>query len=111
MVIGIDIRFLAEGKRTGVEEYALNLLRGLFKTGTEHSFKLFANYWRGSSRLISSLGAYPNVTVYRFRYPNKLLNLSFKYLHRPHIDKLINGCDVFFIQILSLDPHPQIVQS
>jgi glycosyltransferase involved in cell wall biosynthesis len=96
MVIGIDIRFLAEGKRTGVEEYALNLFHNLFRQGERHTFKLFANYWRGTSGLISKLGAYPNVTVYRFRYPNKLLNLSFNYFRVPAIDKLIKGCDVFF---------------
>jgi len=96
MVIGIDVRFLAEGKRTGVEEYALNLFRGIFKIGQEHEFRLFANYLRGSSKLVSSLGAYPNVTVYRFRHSNKLLNLSFKYLRKPQIDELIGNCDVFF---------------
>ncbi|MFC1721640.1 glycosyltransferase family 4 protein [Patescibacteria group bacterium] len=96
MVIGIDIRFLAEGKRTGVEEYTLHLLHNLFKVGGQHTFKLFANYWHGDAKFISQLGVYPNVTIYRFRYPNKLLNLSFTYLHTPQIDKLVGGCEVFF---------------
>ena len=31
MRIGIDIRCLAEGKRTGVEEYTLALLKAVFE--------------------------------------------------------------------------------
>lgn len=96
MVIGIDIRFLAEGKRTGVEEYALNLLHRLFRQYPEHTFKLFANFRHGSAEILNELGAYPNVTVFRFRHSNKLLNLSFKFGHRPAIDKMIGGCEVFF---------------
>ncbi len=96
MVIGIDIRFLAEGKRTGVEEYALNLLHHLFRLFPEHTFKLFANFRHGATEILNELGAYPNVTVWRFRYSNKLLNLAFKFGHRPAIDKMISGCEVFF---------------
>lgn len=96
MVIGIDIRFLAEGKRTGVEEYALNLLHHLFRLYPDQVFKLFANFRHGSTAVLNELGAYPNVTVFRFRHPNKILNLSFKFGHRPFIDQMMGGCDVFF---------------
>lgn len=96
MIIGIDIRFLAEGKRTGVEEYALNLFHHLFRLYPEHSFKLFANFRRGATESLNQLGAYPNVTVFRFRRSNKLLNLSFKFGRRPFIDQMMGGCAVFF---------------
>lgn len=96
MVIGIDIRFLSEGKRTGVEEYALNLLHHLFCQYPENTFKLFANFRHGSAEVLNELGAYPNVTIFRFRHSNKLLNLAFKFGRRPAIDKMIGGCAVFF---------------
>lgn len=96
MVVGIDIRFLGEGKRTGVEEYAINLLHNMFRTGDQHNFKLFANYRRGTNKFINQFGTYPNVTIYRFRHSNKLINLSFAFLQIPKIDKMIKGCEVFF---------------
>ncbi len=96
MEIGVDIRFLSEGKRTGVEEYALNLLSELFVCGQKHKFKLFTNYWRGDNKTLNSLGSFENVTIFRFRYPNKILNTSFKFRDKPYIDELLGGCDVFF---------------
>ncbi|MFC1618052.1 glycosyltransferase family 4 protein [Patescibacteria group bacterium] len=96
MKIGVDIRFLAEGKRTGVEEYALNLLSALFIRGEKHQFKLFTNYWQGEPHYLNKLGSHKNVTIYRFRYPNKILNTSFIARKKPFIDELLKGCDVFF---------------
>lgn len=101
MRIGIDIRSLAAGKRTGVEEYTIGLLRELFRSGTEHEYILFFNAWGKAEPDLAWAEAFPNVTVRRFRIPNKLLNLSLWYLRYPKLDRLIGGTDVFFMPNLN----------
>lgn len=101
MRIGIDIRSLAAGRRTGVEEYTIGLLRELFRSGTEHEYVLFFNAWGKSEPDLSWAESFPNVTVRRFRIPNKLLNLSLWYLRYPKLDRLIGGVDVFFMPNLN----------
>src|SRR3989344_3179610 len=101
MRIGIDIRCLAEGKRTGVEEYTLALLKGLFEHDTENEYVLFFNAWRKTHLDFSWATRYPNVTLKAFRFPNKLLNLSLWYLHFPRLDQLLGGTDIFFLPNLN----------
>lgn len=96
MKIGIDVRCLSEGRRTGVEEYTLNLLSRLFEIDRRNEYVLFFNSWKKSKADFSWLGKYSNVTLKKFNFPNKLLNLSFWYLNFPKIDKMLNEVDVFF---------------
>lgn len=97
MKIGIDARCLVEGRRTGVEEYTLNILRHLFEIDRKNEYVLFLNSFREPETSLNWLEKYPNVTVKRFRFPNKLLNLFFWYLGWPKIDKMLGGIDVFFM--------------
>lgn len=97
MKIGIDIRSLAAGKHTGVEEYVRGLLSELFRQSPEHQFVLFFNAWGGVEPDLSFAEGYPYVTIRRFRIPNKLLNLSLWYLRWPHLDRLVGGVDIFFM--------------
>jgi len=46
MNIGIDIRVLARGTRTGVEEYTINLLSHLLSLESEIDYKLFYNAYQ-----------------------------------------------------------------
>lgn len=101
MRIGIDIRCLAEGKRTGVEEYTLALLQGLFERDMENEYVLFFNAWRKTSLDFGWATKYPNVTLKVFHFPNKLLNLSLWYLHFPQLDRFIGGTDIFFLPNLN----------
>lgn len=101
MRIGIDIRCLAEGKRTGVEEYTLALLRELFERDQENEYILFFNAWKKSLPDFSWFSQYPNVTLKSFHFPNKLLNLSLWYLGLPRLDLLLGGTDVFFLPNLN----------
>ena len=101
MRIGIDIRCLAEGKRTGVEEYTLALLRELFERDRENEYILFFNAWRREVPDMMWLEQYENVTLKVFRFPNMLLNLSLWYLGFPKLDRLIGGVDVFFLPNLN----------
>lgn len=102
MRIGIDLRCLAEGRRTGVEEYVIGLLRALFEKDEENEFVLFYNAWHGD--LPEDFGwmeEYPNVSVKRFRIPNKILNGLLWYFQWPKLDMLCGGVDVFFMPNLN----------
>ncbi len=101
MRIGIDIRSLAAGRRTGVEEYTIGLLQELFRIGSEHTYVLFFNAWGRGEPDLSWAQRFPHVTIKRFRIPNKLLNLCLWYLKRPRLDRLIGGVDVFFMPNLN----------
>ena len=97
MRIGIDIRCLAEGRRSGVEEYAIALLSELFRIDRKNEYVLFFNAWGGENPDFSWAEGYENVSVRRLRIPNKLLNLSLWYFSRPRLDRLIGGTDIFFL--------------
>jgi glycosyltransferase involved in cell wall biosynthesis len=97
MRIGIDIRCLAEGRRTGVEEYTLGLIKELLHSGGEHHFVLFFNSWSKPPRFLHALAHHDNVTVKAYRWPNKLLNFCLWYLRYPKLDRLMGGVDVVFL--------------
>jgi len=102
MTIGIDIRVLARGKRSGVEEYLINLLPYMFELGKDIKFKLFYNSWQ-KAPLSKDWLELPNVEVSEFRIPNRPLSFLAKHFNWPQIDRMIGGCDVFF------SPHFLIV--
>lgn len=97
MRIGIDARCFVAGKRTGVEEYALNILENLFELDEKNEYILFINSFHDPNFDLKVFEKYKNVSLKRFRIPNKLLNLMFWYFNWPHIDKMIGGVDVFFM--------------
>lgn len=97
MRIGIDIRCLAEGRRTGVEEYTRKTLSWLFESYKEDTFVLFFNSWKRDLPDLEWAVRYPNVELKTFHIPNKLLNLSLWYFRWPHLDKLLGGVDVYFV--------------
>lgn len=97
MKIGIDIRALASGRQSGVEEYVRGLLHELFLQGKEHEFVLFFNAWGNQEPDLSFAEGFSHVTIKRFRIPNKLLNLMLWYLRFPKLDRLLGGVDVFFL--------------
>ncbi|EKE19179.1 MAG: mannosyltransferase B-like protein [uncultured bacterium] len=112
MRIGIDIRCLNDGKRTGVEEYTINLLENLFELDKKNEYILFLNSWRESHFDERIFSQYKNVKVKRFKYPNKLLNFCFWYLHWPHVDRMLGEVDVFFmpnINFISLSKKVKLV--
>ncbi len=97
MKIGIDIRCLSDGKRTGVEEYTINLLENLFELDKKNQYILFSNSYHDSYFDARIFSQYKNVSEKRFNYPNKLLNLCFWYLRWPLVDKMLGGVDIFFM--------------
>ncbi|TSC72394.1 MAG: Glycosyl transferase group 1 [Parcubacteria group bacterium Gr01-1014_38] len=101
MRIGVDLRCLMDGKRTGVEEYTLGILQAMIRAVPEDTFALFAN-----SRKPMQLPPFsaPNVAFRTFRYPNKLFNLLLKVARWPTLDALAGGVDVFFVPSIRLAP-------
>jgi glycosyltransferase involved in cell wall biosynthesis len=101
MKIGIDIRCLAEGKRTGVEEYTVQLLESVFIQDRENEYLLFLSGYKEPKADLRWTEKYPNVSVKRFRWPNKLLNFCLWYLRWPKLDLLLGGTDLFFMPNLN----------
>lgn len=95
--IGIDIRCFVAGRRTGVEEYTLNILENLFDLDKKNEYVLFINSYKEPKFDLDVFRKYKNVSIRQFHIPNKLLNLSFWYLGWPHADKMIGGVDLFFM--------------
>ena len=98
MIIGVDIRMLARGARTGVEEYALNLFSHLIPLDKNIRYKLFYNGWR---KVELNYSDYPwlkenNVELVNYKIPNRLLDFSSRFFNYPKIDKLLKEVDVFF---------------
>lgn len=97
MRIGIDIRCLSEGRRTGVEEYTRNLLHNVFSLDQDNEYVLFLNAFNEPKGDFSEFLAYPNVALKRSRIPNKLLNFCFWYFGWPKVDRMLGGADLFFM--------------
>lgn len=101
MKIGIDVRCLMEGRRTGVEEYTINLLKEVLRLDTQNEYLLFFNSWKNFRADLLWIKEFPNVKIRRFKIPNKILNLCFWYLNWPKIDQMLGGVDVFFMPNLT----------
>lgn len=95
MTIGIDIRVLAPGARTGIEEYTLNLLAYLLPLNPNIKYKLFYNAFN-KAQLNYPWMTLPNIELIDFRIPNRALFAGMKYLNQPKIDQLLRGVDVYF---------------
>ncbi len=106
MTVGIDVRVLTRGTRTGVEEYTINLLSRLLKLGKDVEFKLFYSAfkkedfkfdWARPVRGMASNGArLPNVKLFESRIPSRPFFFSSAYLRYPKIDRILGGADVYF---------------
>lgn len=101
MRIGVDVRCLMDGGRTGVEEYTLGVLRAMLALNEEDTFVLFAN-----SQKPTHLPAFasPRVELRAFAYPNKLFNASLRILRRPRLDRLLGDVAVLFVPSVRLVP-------
>lgn len=112
MRIGIDIRCLTDGKRTGVEEYTINLLENIFQLDKKNEYILFTNSYHDSYFDERIFAHFKNVKVKRFHFPNKLLNFCFWYLNWPKVDKMLGGVELFFmpnINFIALSPKVKLV--
>ncbi len=104
MRIGIDLRVLTKGTRTGIEEYSLNLLSRLLSLDKSIKFKLFYNAFSQTELNYDWLNL-PNVELKKFRFPNRFVfDPLAKFFNLPKVDKLIGGADIFFAPHFLLSP-------
>ncbi len=97
MRITIDIRLLGRGTRSGIEEYTESLVDRLI-ANSNHQFELFYNGLRRAP-IKESWPKKSNVNVTNWHIPNKLLDLSAKFLKYPQINT-----DVLF------SPHFNLIE-
>ena len=95
MIIGIDIRMLARGTKTGVEEYTINLLTNMLSLDKNIKFKLFYNGYKKVELNYDWL-KFPNVELKQYKIPNRFLDISSHFFNYPKIDSLLKEVDVFF---------------
>ncbi len=95
MIIGIDIRSLAQSHGSGVSIYTENLLAHLLPLDSQVNYKLFYSSYNYELPQYEWLRL-PNVQVKRLRWPNRAIFTSSRFFGFPKIDKLLGGVDVFF---------------
>ncbi len=95
MIIGIDMRVLANRQRSGVEEYAEQIISRMVALAPHDTFKLFFSS-RGQELPDFEWAHLPNVERHYFNIPNRLLFLVARLCNWPKLDVLMGGADVFF---------------
>ncbi len=108
MRIGVDLRSLSSGTVSGVENYTLNLLDHLLKLDKSNQYVLFYNAF--SKKKLEHLH-FVNSEIKTSRWPNKLLNLAFKF-NIAKVEKFTGPIDVWFMPNLnqfSVNPSTKVV--
>ncbi len=95
MRVGVDIRLLARGTRSGVEEYTINLVSHLVRIAPDIRFKFFYNALK-RERLSFPWVRRSNVEVRESSYPNRAFDVVARNFSFPKVDELLGGCEVFF---------------
>lgn len=95
MIIGLDISATIYG--TGVSNYTINLLTELLALDHQNTYKLFFSTLRGSlpPAIQKLLSQYPNVHLYRFYIPPKILSWLWNQKHLLPLETFIGPCDIF----------------
>ncbi len=94
MHILTDVRLLSKGRISGIEEYTKSLIESLLEEGEKEQFSFFYSGMR-KAPLPEAWGARPNVRIVDWKVPNRLLDLSMRLFHAPHIDRRISADIVF----------------
>jgi len=110
--IGVDIRCLMSPTRTGVAEYAYELLNAVLKIDKENQYFLFYNSYTDVAQY-TPLWPQNNIHYVATKWPNKLFNAAIKILGWPKLDKLISRrgqLDYFFspnLNFTALSKNPK----
>ncbi|MBI3255584.1 MAG: glycosyltransferase family 4 protein [Candidatus Andersenbacteria bacterium] len=99
MRIAIDVRCLMEGRLSGVEQYAVQIIRGMLRVAPRHEYVLFYN----SAKEVILPDFYGDVEIKGSQYPNKAFNALQWAVSSPKWDTVV-GADVFFAPNLGLLP-------
>lgn len=111
MRIGVDIRGLITGQRSGIEQYTLKVLERLVEHDSVNTYVLFYVAYRDwDSRLRDFLVEAPwaknaNVEIKKLQWINAplLLHALWKPLDWPKVDKICGGLDVMW------QPSPRLL--
>jgi len=101
MRIAIDGRCLLEEPKTGVQEYAVNLIQETLKKDSYNKYIIFINSFGKKGKVLDWLKKYPNVEIKNFGFPNKILNFFLWFLGWPKLDHLVGGVDYFVLPNIS----------
>jgi glycosyltransferase involved in cell wall biosynthesis len=93
MRVGLDARPLL-GKRTGVGNYTYNLIKYLGEIDQNNEYSLFYTFLRCKSSNFFKI-EHPNFQRKAFRFPSRLLELSWRYFPLFSIESLIGEMDIF----------------
>lgn len=94
MRIAIDIT-VTIGQKTGIGLYVHNLIENLARVDKENEYLLYTHFWRSfkTKKKTLSLPVQPNFRLVVKRFPNRITNLLFNYLHLP-IDFFLPPTDI-----------------
>lgn len=101
MNITIDLRSLHTSEFSGVEYFSEQVIQHLLQLDRQNQYLLFYNGFR---RKTFDQFHFVNGKLKQTRLPNRLLNLSFKFLGWPKLESLTNGNDVVLL------PNPTMVR-
>lgn len=111
MRIGVDIRGLLTGQKSGIEQYTIKLLEYLLQIDTQNTYVLFyVSYRNIDEKMDKLIEEYPflannNVEVKMLKWVNfpLLLHALWKPLEWPKVDKICGGLDIMWL------PSPRLL--
>lgn len=104
MIVGIDVRHLARGPKTGVAAVTCELVEALASCAPEVAFRLFYNGRAPAPPDIAAfVRKYRNVQCIEWHLPNRIFDVGTRLALVPPIDRALGNVDVFF------SPHALVV--
>ncbi len=91
MKIGVDLRTLMNGGKSGIPGFTYNLLLNLLREDTQNNYFGFFNAYKNTN-----LPELQNIEIKSLGLPNKILNSSLKFLNYPKLDKLLDS-EIFYM--------------
>ncbi|MDI6734100.1 MAG: glycosyltransferase family 1 protein [Patescibacteria group bacterium] len=94
MKILIDVRLLNKGRTSGIEEYTRFLINQLLTIDQKNEYVFFNNGLRKTNPSVDWF-KFKNPSFVNWRIPNKIFDLSLKFLKEPELDRFIDFDLVF----------------
>ena len=109
MKILADVRLLARGEVSGIEEYTRNLFNALLAVDQENEYLFFYNGFK--KRLLKDQISVENARVINWRIPNKIFDFSSRFLGLPDLGSRFKADIVFspHFNILAGRAAPRVV--
>jgi len=114
MKIAIDIRALQEERHSGVQEYLLNLLEALLAIDKKNQYLLFSSGYTNPLKkpaIRQLLKKYSQVKSRHLAFPNRVLNLCWKFSNFPDLEKFLGHPDVFFAPNINIIPQKLLLKT